>query len=218
MQSDDETISITKRAVMYISAPSYEEYVGRTSPLCRQLLRSRSREIRVSPDDQAFFCDYPESVYVLAVVTDDSPATMAVLPVIAHIADMSTRMDIRVMSDKGDLSSLQNLVGNEEWVQKLPEQELPKFLFFGEDWNHQEQWGPHPQAIEPYLDDWFNRFPLEKQSMGAEGKGAEKLSAELAVQLTYEMRIWYNTWLNDACVKEICALLKGLQEMDALDT
>jgi len=150
----------------------------------------RLREIRLLAEDQAYFTEYPDLTHWL-IVADDSPDSLVVLPILAHLAVWIPSLTLRVVREEDAPPLLSALASDEETAASWGEADLPLLLSFDDEWQFQEQWGPHPQAIEPYLDKWLD----------------EHQEFEEAEQLLQEMRLWYNTSLNQACGEEVRALL-----------
>ena len=178
------------------------------------LMAHRFREVRIRPDDQAFFVSYPDTLYLIALVSADDPDTTAVLPILAQIAESSPRLDLSVVRDDEDLTLIDQLVNEIDVVASLDELDLPLLLVFDEEWQFQESWGPRPQAAESYVDEWLSNHPEYEELANSDDEKTQDKYLELLDQLTYEMRIWYNSGLNNACVTEIHNLLAGLQSED----
>jgi hypothetical protein len=87
------------------------------------------------------------------------------------------------------------------------EADLPLLLSFDDEWQFQEQWGPHPQAIEPFLEGWLAQHSEVERLADDDSLEGQHAYARLVEQLLYEMRIWYNSSLNHACGEELCGLL-----------
>jgi hypothetical protein len=190
------------KTLIYHQAPTFSEYLELNSQH-RALLEARLNEIRIAPDSQHFFVTYPDTIRWLAVAADDSPGTAAVLPVLAHVAAMSPRLDLRVLGEEEAAAVLARLTGNPDATALLADSDLPLLFAFDEDWQLQDQWGPHPAALDPYLERWLAEYP----EVEAESEWGE----ELLAQLTQAMRLWYNSGLNQACAAELCTFLAGMQ-------
>ena len=79
----------------FTAAPTFEEYLVDAAGV--DVLRHRMAEIRIGPDEQLFFVTYPDVLHWVVLVGDDSPDTVAVLPVLMHLARYSPRIDVRVV-------------------------------------------------------------------------------------------------------------------------
>ncbi|HXF60921.1 MAG TPA: thioredoxin family protein [Caldilineaceae bacterium] len=187
------------KSLVYHTAPTVAEYLEATRQ--RDLLKARLREIRLAPHAQAYVVSYPHVVYLLTVVAEDSPATIAVLPVLAHLAAMCPRLTLRVLEREAAAGSLATLLGEQAATIRLDDAHLPLLLAFDQAWQCHGSWGPHPRAIEPYLAKWQAGQP----EMGTPETG-------LREPPVHEMRLWYNSGLNQACAQEVCALLAGIHD------
>jgi hypothetical protein len=104
------------------------------------------------------------------------------------------------------------LADDQESPENLLTLDLPLAIFYDEEWQIQDRWGPQPQAIEPYLEAWLERNP-EYEALADENSPEAQIKVTcLAERLAVEMRLWYNSGLNQACATEIRDLLAGLNE------
>jgi hypothetical protein len=200
-----------QKSLLFSLSPTFAEYLA-GGPAYADLLRARRREIRLSANDQSFFSAYPDIVHVVAIIAEDSPDTPAVLPVLAHIAAQCPRMDLRVLREEDAPGYYSLLSDDQEFLDSLPTLDVPLVVFFDEEWQIQDRWGPQPQAIEPYLEAWLERNPEYELLADDNSPEAQTRVASLAEQLAAEMRLWYNSGLNQACAAEIRDLLAGLNE------
>jgi hypothetical protein len=192
------------KTLTYQAIPTFAEYQVMVRQ--RALLASRVQEIRLAPDDQAFFINYPEAVHLL-MVAGNSPDTVAVLPVLAHLAAMSPRLELRVLHKEAAAVPLARLTGAPASAATLAETALPLLLVFDEEWRLRGQWGPHPQAIKPHLERWLAHHPEFERLAESDVPAGRLPHAQLVEQLTQKMRLWYNSGLNAACAREVRALL-----------
>lgn len=208
----DTPISLLDReqALLYTAASTVEEFVAAAHS--RELLTIRRREVRLPADDQAFFTAYPDVIHWLVVVADDSPDTVAVLPVLATIAALCIQIDLRVLHDDEAPAFLAALMHDPEAARLPAEADLPLLLTFDEEWHLLDQWGPHPQAIEPYLDRWLAEHPEFEVLAEDESPAGLVAYHRLLDLLTQEMRLWYNSSLTTALSGELRALLTRLHE------
>ncbi len=202
--------------LLFAAAPVYAEYLAQDEALAR-LLRARMAEIRVPLADQAFFAGLTEPVYVVAVAPNDSPSTVAVLPIVARVAAMNPLIDLRVLQEDEGIELLGKIVDDEDFLDSLPEMDLPLVVLFDRDRQYLTHWGPHPQALDPYLDDWLNRHPDFEALVDDESAEGQTAYVELLEQLTHEVRLWFNSGLNHVCVAELRALFPSSTEDDAED-
>lgn len=185
--------------------------------LCRlpepygNLFQTRLAETRLLASTQDLLATYRDSLAVVALVTPEDPDTIAVLPILARMVAASPRMNLRIVTDDGDLALLDLLLADVDVAQALEEWDLPQFFWFDEDWELQAQWGPRPAAAEPKLDAWLRAHPtFEALAEDESGEGQQRYAA-LTRSLIYEMRVWYNTSLTPAMQTELTELLAGLQ-------
>jgi hypothetical protein len=223
MISNAKVLHASVKTLVFISALTMDEFLSQTSNY-GTLIKNRLREIHLTPDDQAFFVDYPDVLHFVALVAEDSPETVAVLPILARIAEVGTRFDLCILRDDDDptmlntlVDTLDTLVDDSDPFADPSELDLPMLLIFDEEWQYQDRWGPHPQAAEAHLDDWLERHPEYESLADEESPEAQSLYARLLNTLTYEMRIWYNSELNGECIKEIRKVLVSLQEDNEVD-
>ncbi len=208
-----KTISVASDAkpLAFTSALTFAEFLT-VSPIYRQLLRQRAAEVRLPAQDQDYFVHYPDMTYFIALVTPDDPDTMAVLPILAAIADASPRFELRIVCDESDLTLLDVLVDDLDLTNGVDELDLPLLIVLDEEWNYQARWGPRPASADAYVEAWMERHPEYERLADEESDEDQATFAALLEKLTYEMRVWYNTSLNDDCAHEIRTLLARLQE------
>jgi hypothetical protein len=202
-------LAIREKALGYTSALTFAEFLER-APAVHPLLRIRRQEVRLTPDAQQFFALYPQTLHFLVIASEDSPETTAVLPILVKIAEAGLRFDLRILLEDDHQSALSLLIDEPELLNGVAEADFPLLLIFDEEWQYQEQWGPHPQAAEDYLDDWLARYPEYETAAEDDSPQGQETSARLLERLTQEMRIWYNSALGDACVHEVRELIAGL--------
>jgi hypothetical protein len=179
-----------------------------------QLLEMRYAESRLTPATQYAMTIYGEILNVVAIVTDEDPDTIAVLPVIARLIDASLRIQLRVLSEAGDLTPLETLLPDLDVMSAIEEWVLPQFLIFDDEWELQAQWGPRPAKVEGNLAAWLNRYPEYELLADDESTAAQQRYVELTTALSYEMRVWYNSSMAAACQHEFCELLATLLPSD----
>ncbi len=198
-------------ALLFAAAPTYEEYVA-AGLVPARLLHARMAEIRVPPGDQLFFTTLPEPFYLIAVVAEDSPVTVAVLPIIARIARLSPLLDLRVLAEDEGIEFLSRATDDPELLAGLPDADLPLLVLFDRERQVAGQWGPQPQALDPYLDAWLNRHPDVDALAEDDTAAGQAAYAALLDELTQEMRLWFNSGLNRACVAEIRAMFPSVPD------
>lgn len=179
-----------------------------------QLLEMRYAETRLTPAIQHAMASYSEMLTVVALVTDEDPDTIAVLPVIARLVDAALRIQLRVLSEAGDLTPLTTLLPDLDVISAIEEWVLPQFLIFDDEWELQAQWGPRPAKVEGNLAAWLNRYPEYEILADDESTAAQLRYAALTTALTYEMRVWYNSSMAAACQNEFYELLATLLPPD----
>ncbi len=179
-----------------------------------QLLEMRYAETRLTPAAQYAMTTYTEPLNVVAVVIDEDPDTVAVLPVIARLIDACLRIELRILPETGDLTLLATLLPDLDVVSALEEWVLPQFFVFDDEWELQAQWGPRPAQVEGNLADWLSRYPDYEALADDESAAAQERYAALTYALTHEMRVWYNSSASVACQTEFCDLLTALLASD----
>ena len=205
-------IPIREKSVIFASRLSFAAFASRSTRY-GDLLLSRRREVRLAPAEQEFFATYPDTLHFVVIVAEDSPDTVAVLPVLARIAEAGPRFDLHIVPDgdgalRADCQAALDLLGIQTEIDDL---DLPLLLVFDEEWQLQEQWGPHPEAAAPYIDGWLERHPEYESLADDDAPEVQEKTAALLYPLVHEMRIWYNSELGAACAAEIRALLSRLQ-------
>jgi hypothetical protein len=195
---------------------TFAEFLA-ASPRLGAMLRGRLREIRISPEDQDFFVQYPDVLNFVLLVNEEIPEAIAVVPVLVSITQRSPRFTLQLLRDTDDLAALARQVDEAELNRALNELALPLLYIFDEEWNLQGQWGPHPQAAESYLEAWFEAHPEYEKSAESLDSDEQALYTALLDKLTHEMRVWYNSGLNQACINEVRAVVATLLEDDNTD-
>ncbi len=175
----------------------------------RQLLRSRVGEVRVPPAIQDAIVTYPDILNMVLLVNEDAPETVVLLPIIVRLAQLSPRIVLRILRDTDDLSLLETAVEDLDWAEGI---DLPLLLIFDEEWVWQAQWGPQPAAAEPYIDRWLEMHREYEALADDESAEGQVAYANLSLRLLHEMRVWYNSGLNQACIQELYELLSSLHE------
>ena len=181
------------------------------------LLRNRYAETRLPSQLQALLVTYPDTINIVALVTAEDPDTMAVLPIVARLADACPRMELRIWGDEDDPAPLTLLLPDVDPA-AMEEWDLPLFFLFDDEWELAAQWGPRPAAAERPLEEWMARHPEYAALADEDTPEAQQPYATLAAQLVYEMRVWYNSGLAQACLDEWFDLLNGLQASDDTDS
>lgn len=210
---DEKVLELPPKAVAGHIGPTFREFLA-NAPTLAPLLQARTNEIRIPWDTQDFLINYPDILHWVVVLSEDTPETVVVVPILVRIAQLSSRFTLQMMRD----SEAQNLLGSLaealELNGDLSEVDLPLLLIFDEEWEFQAQWGPHPEVAERYLDEWFGRHPEYETLAESEEPVDQATYSDLLDKLTHEMRVWYNSGLNKACIREIHTLLANLLEED----
>jgi hypothetical protein len=202
-------IPIRDKHYAFGRAASFAEFVAQSSHY-GTLLRNRYAETRLPPDQQAWMMRYPDTLCVLALVTEEDPDTLAVLPVVARLLDSSRRFDLRILRDDESLAALAVLLPELDLGAALEEWDLPQFLCFDEELDLVAQWGPRPATMEDPLEGWLRRHPEYETLAEDDSVEAQTSYADLVEELIYEMRVWYNSGAARACLDEWRDLLLGL--------
>jgi hypothetical protein len=198
------------KVLAFSRALRYSEFVKR-SPRFARLLRTRYDETRLGPAVQLAAVAFPETLNILALISEEDPDTLAVLPIIARLADAGPRLQLRILCDEDDLSPLATLAPDLDLATLIDEWDLPQFLCFDEDWYQQAQWGPRPGSADVQVEKWLEAHP-EYETL-AEDDTAEGRDRYLALvdKLLAEMRVWYNSGLTASCLDEWLDLLRAWQ-------
>lgn len=188
----------------------FDEF-ARRSPRFAGLLRTRYAETRLGPAVQMAAAAFPETMNILALVSEEDPDTLAVLPVVARLVDAGARLQLRLLCDEEDLAPLRTLAPDLDPATLLEEWDLPQFLCFDEDWYVQAQWGPRPARAEEQVESWLAAHPEYEQLADDETTAGQDRYAALVEELIYEMRAWYNSGLARSCLDEWLDLLRAWQ-------
>jgi hypothetical protein len=207
------TISVNEAIFAFTSGLTFREYILNLAVEQRLFLERRYEAVRISPAIQSHLATYPLWLYWVLLVNDETPDTMMVLPIVQRLAELCPRIDLRILSDEADMAALNELVDDEiNLKEDLADIDMPHLFIFDEEWNQQAQWGPRPQAAEDRLDQWLSAHPdYEPLLADDEVEDPERLEA-LIVELTDQMRLWYNDDLTAACAAEIATILEELSE------
>ncbi len=204
-------LPVSQKIFGFTSGLTSNEFLENT-PALAKLLRQRVSEVRIPPAIQDFLVAYPDNLNFAFIVSEDAPETGIVLPIWMRLARLSSRFSLRIFCDTDNLNLLNQLTEELDLIEDLGEVELPLCLLFDEEWNYQAQWGPHPQAAEPLLDQWFEEHKEYEALAEADTPEAQQQYALLIQHLTQQMRVWYNSGLDRACLQEIHDLLIKLRE------
>ncbi|MBX3016187.1 MAG: hypothetical protein KF832_31995 [Caldilineaceae bacterium] len=183
-------------------------------PLLNKLVRQRLAEIRMPVAAQDFLITYPDTLNFALLLSEDAPETAITLPIWIRIIQLSSRFNLRIFRDVDGLAMLNQIVDDPDLQEELSEMELPVCFIVDEEWNYQAHWGPHPQAAEPYLDQWFEQHGEYEALAEDESAEAQQRYATLISALIQQMRVWYNSGLDRACIQELCELLASLRDED----
>lgn len=208
-------IPYTEAIFAFTSGQTLRDYLARFSPDQRLALARRYEAVRVPVDVQSTLATYPIWLYWVLLVSDDTPDTLMVLPIVQRLAELSPRIDLRILSDEADLSALNALLEDETDLEEdLAEIDLPRLFIFDEEWNQQAQWGPRPEAAEDRLDEWLAAHPDYEQLLAEDDTEDPERLEQLIADLTAQMRLWYNDDLTNACISEIMAMVNDLNNDD----
>ncbi len=215
--STPSIVPMNEKALAFTTAATFSEFLE-SQPLYQSLMRKRYREARIPIAEQTLLTDYPDILHGIVLIAEDSPDTVIIVPLLQRIVEASPRVDLRIIRDDDDLFMLDELLDDVALTEDLNEIDLPLLLFFDEEWQLQTQWGPRPQVVEAKLDDWLERHPEYEALADAEDADAQEKYASLLNDLTSEMRLWYNSGADQACVGEIGKLIASVKsEEDAGD-
>jgi len=203
----------TDKLLAYLEGQTFERFVA-SAERYGSLLRGRYAESRLPPALQFAAELFPETINILALVTEEDPDTIAVTPAVARLVNGSPRLQLRILRDDDDLTPLTILAPMLDLSTLLDEWDLPQFLLFDEDWELQAQWGPRPAAAEGPLESWLDDHPTYANLAEDESPAAQEQAALLTQELVYSMRVWYNSGLTKACYDEWYDLLRAWQSGD----
>jgi hypothetical protein len=209
-------LPIRQKTFTVTSALSFHEYLATLSVEQRQLMQTRLSEVRLPVDSQEFLLAYPDTLNLLVLVSDETPETLIVLPILERMVAAAPRLVLRVVRDTDDLSLLETAVEELE-LDEESELDLPILFIFDEEWCWQTQWGPQPEAAEAYLEEWLEANPTYERLAESDNLEDQDTYWQLTDQLLYEMRMWYNSTLDQACIREVCTLLQTLVTEDEAD-
>lgn len=197
-------------AIAFLVGMTMDEYID-ANELYGELLARRVQEVRLPSDAQYYFSTYPDMLYLIVLATPEDPDTVSVVPVLNAIVKSAPRLSMRLYSDEDDLSALNGLLNTHDVLKELEELDLPQAFFFDDEWNMVGQWGPRPQVVEASLDGWLERNPEYETLADSNDDVDQEAYSALLEQLTYEMRVWYNSGFDGKCAAEVQQLLENLQ-------
>lgn len=207
----EKYLAVTQRSVLFTTGLTLLEFLHAT-PALALALQNRLREVRLPLETQEFLINYPDILHWVILLSEEAPEASVVVPTLVRMAQSSPRFTLQMAGDR-ELQPLLAALSDELEVNgDVNEIDLPQLLFFDEEWNFQAQWGPHPQAADPYLDEWFTQHPEYEALAESDLPADQEKYLLLLTELTHEMRVWYNSGLNRACCQEIQALLTTLLE------
>jgi len=205
-------ISVQEPIFVFTSGETFGEFCNAQPLELAGLLRRIFAGVRIDPDTQLYLATYPNWLTCIVLVEEPAPDTAMILPILVRIAEACPRLELRIISDTTDLAALNELVDDElDLEEDLGDVDLPLLLFFDEEWNQQARWGPRPVAAEKRLDEWLATHPEYEALLDDENSDNSPALEQLVVQLTHQMRFWYNNDLTAACVGEIRAILEKLE-------
>jgi hypothetical protein len=203
----------SERSLFFTLAPTFQEFLQSVSPALRARLRSRCHEVRLPPDAQLFFATCEQVLNLVAVVAEDAPDTSIVLPVWVRVAEAGMRFELRIVRDtEMDAARLESVIDDAEIVASILEADLPLLLFFDEEWQYLDRWGPHPQQVEAMLDQWLAARPEFERAAEDDSPAGRQAYARFLDELWLEMRIWYNSSMSTACIEELRDLIASLAD------
>jgi hypothetical protein len=209
-KNSEQTAAANRSAVAFLGGQTMDEYIN-ANELYGGLLARRCQEVRLPTDAQLYFSKYPDMLFVIVLATPEDPDTVAVVPVLDAIVRSAPRLSMRLYSDEDDLHVLDEILENIDLLNELDELDLPQAFFFDDEWQLADQWGPRPQKTEASLDEWLERHPEYESLAESSDDDDQDAYGALLEQLTFEMRVWYNSGLDAECSLEVRALLESLQ-------
>jgi hypothetical protein len=215
--NDTLPLPVQQKIFAFTTGLTATEFLSAT-PALAKLVHQRLREIRIPTLIQDFFITYPDTLNFALLVSEDAPETPIILPIWIRIAQLSSRFSLRIFRDTDNLGLLTQLMEDQDFNEELSEMELPICLILDEEWIYQTQWGPHPQAAEPFLDKWFEQHGEYETLAEDDTVEAQRKFMLLINALIQQMRVWYNSELDRACLHELRDLLAGLREEEERDS
>lgn len=205
-------LPIQHKSFAFTSTLTVNEYLDSNPPYL-SLIKIRRQEVRATAETQEYLINYPDILNFLLIVSEDAPETAIILPIIEHVITMSPRFILRIASDSEDLSMIEEAVEDLD-LSDESDTDLPLLLIFDEEWNWRDQWGPRPEAAESPFDSWLENHLEFDQLSDAETDEEQSAFAALTTELLLEMRVWYNSGLDQACINELQSLLESFGDDD----
>jgi hypothetical protein len=206
-------LPVQQKIFGFTSGLTASEFLAAT-PAMTNLIRQRLTEIRIPTPVQEYCITYPDTLNFALLISEDAPETAIILPLWVRLAQLSSKFNLRIFRDTDHLKLLNQLIDDVDLTEDIGEMELPICYIFDEEWDYQTQWGPHPQAAEPFLDKWFEEHSEYETLAEDETAEAQQKYAVLIQTLIQQMRVWYNSGLDRACIHELRDLLASLREDD----
>jgi hypothetical protein len=204
-------LPIQQKIFAFTTGLTVTEFLALTSSLAK-LVHQRCNELRIPTPIQDYFVNYPDQLNFALLVSEEAPETPIILPLWMRIAQLSSRFTLRIFRDTDNLNLLNQIIEEVDLNEEVGELELPICFLFDEEWNQQSQWGPHAQAAEPFLDQWFEQHSEYEALAEDETPEAQRKYLALINDLIYQMRVWYNSDLDRATMQELRDLFARLRE------
>jgi hypothetical protein len=205
-------IPVHEAVFAFTSGLTFREYLRTLDRDHSKALVERYHLLRIDPQIQSFLTTYPVWLHLVLLVSDDTPDTMMILPIVQRLVDLTPRLELRILTDESDLVALNEVVDEGiDLEEDLADIDLPLLFIFDEELNQQAQWGPRPEAAEERLEQWFAAHPNYEKLLADDNNEDVETLEQLIDELTYQMRLWYNDDLTEACVLEITQILQRLQ-------
>lgn len=206
------SISVQEDILGFTTGLSFREYLKTLDPSSRSLMSRRLDAVRLKADDQLYLSTYPRWLYLILLVSDETPDTFMVTPIVQRLCESASRIEMRIVPDNAPLGLLDAILDEQIILEEdLPDMDLPVLFIFNDEWNQIGQWGPRPQAAEERLDAWLAANPEYEKLLSEDLDDSPELD-RLFDELTSLMRFWYNDDLTGACVSEIRAILQSFAE------
>ena len=215
--SDFIILPVQQKIFGFTTGLTVGEFLAAT-PALTKLVRQRIDEIRIPTPIQEYFITYPDTLNFALLLSEDAPETAIILPLWVRIAQLSSKFSLRIFRDTDNLNLLNQLLEEVDLAEDIGEMELPICYIFDEEWDYQTQWGPHPQAAEPFLDKWVEQHGEYEALAEDETPEAQQTYTLLMHTLIQQMRVWYNSGLDRACLQELGDLLASLREEEENET
>jgi hypothetical protein len=174
----------------------------------QEITRRRLSEVKLTPDDCAFFARFTVPLHALVMTEDWCGDSVMNLPILARIVEVAPGMDLRiwVRAQSPELN---------EYYQARGIAGIPVLTLLDADWIEIGTWVERPQPAHAPIGEWLAAHPevaalREATDLSPEEKGAR--FRQVTAGLLAEMEAWYERGLQQATMDEIKTLLLPVEE------